>query len=136
MTPAGNAEIVRQIYETGLIDRDHDRLLALTDPEVEYVNPPEAVDPGIRRGKAEVAQALRNISSSFDAYRHELREVYDAGDAVVALVDFCTRSRGSEVEIVQEEAHTWTFREGRIVRHEWCRDLAAALEAVGLEPLR
>jgi hypothetical protein len=27
-------------------------------------------------------------------------------------------------------------KDGRIVRHEWCRDLAAALEVVGLEPLR
>ena len=135
MTEA-NAEIVRRIYEDGLVDHDHEQLLALAAEDVEYVNPPEAVDPGIRRGKAEVGQALRNISEHFDSSRHELRELYDAGDAVVALVDFCTCGRGSEVEIVQEEAHTWTFRDGMIVRHEWGRDLAAALAAVGLEPLR
>ena len=96
------------------------------------MNPPEAVDPGVRRGREEVAQALRNISESFDAYRHELRKLYAAGDAVVALVDFHARARGSSTEIVQEEAHTWTFRDGEIVRYEWCRDLDAALAAVGL----
>jgi ketosteroid isomerase-like protein len=132
----GNAEIVRRIYEDGIFDGDPEQLLALTDPEVEYVNPPEAVDPGVRKGRAEVAVALRNLSAHFDAYRHELRDLYDAGDTVVAVVDFCARSRGSEIEIVQEEAHTWTFEDGRVVRHEWGRDIDAALEAVGLEPLR
>jgi ketosteroid isomerase-like protein len=131
-----NAEIVRRIYEEEWIDRDPGQLLELMAPEVEYVNPPEAVDPGIRQGKEEVAQALRNVSEYFEACRHELRELYEAGDVVVARVDFLTRGRGSAVEICQEEAHTWTFREGRIVRHEWGRDLGAALEAVGLGPLR
>jgi ketosteroid isomerase-like protein len=136
LSAEGNVDVVRRIYEGGLIDRHPEQLLELLDPEVEYVNPPEAVDPGIRRGRAEVAQAFRNIAESFEAYRHELRELYDAGDAVVALVSFCTRGRGSQVELVQEEAHTWTFRDGMIVRHEWGRDLDAALSAVGLERLR
>ena len=85
MPGGANVEVVRRIYEDGLFDLDHERLLALTAPEVEYVNPPEAIDPGIRRGKAEVAQGLRNISGHFDEPHHELRELYDAGDAVVAL---------------------------------------------------
>jgi ketosteroid isomerase-like protein len=136
VTAQGNVEIVRRIYEEGLFDRDHDQLLALSAPDVEYVNPAEAVDPGIRRGKAEVAQALRNLSESFEAYRHVLRELYDAGPAVVALVDFCARARGSKAEVVQQEAHTWTFRDGMIVRHEWSRDLDGALSAVGLKRLR
>jgi hypothetical protein len=38
-----NVEVVRRIYEDGLFHLDHERLLALTAPEVEYVNPPEAV---------------------------------------------------------------------------------------------
>jgi ketosteroid isomerase-like protein len=118
------------------MDGPPERLLELAGPEVEYVNPPEAVDPGVRRGQEEVAQALRNISESFDASRHQLREIHDAGESVVAVIDFCSRGRGSALEIAQEEAHTWTFRDGVIVRFEWGRNVAAALEAVGLEPLR
>jgi len=127
-----NVEIVRCIYEKGLLDRDPDRLLALAWPDVEYVNPPEAIDPGVRRGVAEVGQALRNLSEPFDFSRNELHELFDAGDLVVAFVSFRTRSRGSEVEVVQEEVHTWTLRGGRIVRFEWGRDLEAGLEAAGL----
>jgi hypothetical protein len=39
----------------------------------------------------------------------------------------------SGVEVSQEEIHTWTLRNGKPVRFEWGRDLAAALNAVGLE---
>ena len=128
-----NAEVVRRIYEGGLIDGDPARFLdAFAVSEIEYVNPPEAVEPGTRRGRIEVAQALRNTSEPFDSSRHELQELFDGGDTVVAAVSFRTRSRGSETEIVQEEAHTWTLRDGRITRFEWGRDLATALKAAGL----
>jgi ketosteroid isomerase-like protein len=126
-----NVEIVRRIYEDGLFDHRPDQVLALAAPNVEYVNPPEAVDPGVRRGTHEVARALQNVSDSFDSFRHELHEIFDAGDSVVAWVSFCTRSGGSESEVVQREAHTWTLRGGKIVRFEWGRDLKAALESAG-----
>ena len=75
---------------------------------------------------------MRNTSEPFDSSRHELHELFDGGNTVVAAVSFRTRSRGSETEIVQEEAHTWTLCDGRITRFEWGRDLATALEAAGL----
>jgi ketosteroid isomerase-like protein len=128
-----NVEMVRRIYAEGLIDRDPERLLdEFATPDTEFVNPPEAVEPGIRRGRVEVAQALRSAHESFDSYRHELRDLFDCGDAVVAAVSFHARGRGSESEVVQEEVHTWTLRERRIVRFEWGRDLEKALEAAGL----
>jgi ketosteroid isomerase-like protein len=127
-----NVDMVRRIYEDGLIDRDPERLLALTAADVEYVNPPEAVDPGIRRGRVEVMQAFRNTAAFFDSTRHEVNELFDAGATVVADVSFMTCSRGSETEVVQREAHTWTLAGGVVVRFEWGRDLAAALEAAGL----
>jgi ketosteroid isomerase-like protein len=128
-----NVELVRRIYEDGLFDRDPERVVhEFATPDIEYVNPPEAVEPGTRHGPAKVVEALRNSSELFDSSRHELHELFDRGDAVVAAVSFRTRSRRSRVELVQEEAHTWTLRDGRVVRFEWGRDLGAALEAVEL----
>jgi ketosteroid isomerase-like protein len=98
----GNEEIVRQIYEEGL------------------------VDPGIRRGRAEFILALRRARQMSASYRHELHELYDGGDILVAAV---TRHAGS---VMQDEAHTWTFREGKVVRLERSLNLDAALEAAGL----
>jgi ketosteroid isomerase-like protein len=128
-----NIELVRRIYSDGLFDRDPDRIVhEFATPDIEYVNPPEPVEPGIRRGRIQVAQALRSSRELFGSSRHEVHELFDCGDAVVAAVSFHTRVGGSGAELVQEEAHTWTFREGRIVRFEWGRDLRAALGAVRL----
>jgi hypothetical protein len=61
-----NVEIVRRIYEEGLIYRDPEGLVAeLGTPDIEYVNPPYAVEPGTRRGPAEVAKALRRAHELF-----------------------------------------------------------------------
>ena len=51
----------------------------LRRPEIEYVNPPAAVDPGTRRGRAEVRLALRRARQSSPSYRHELLELFDLG---------------------------------------------------------
>jgi ketosteroid isomerase-like protein len=127
-----NVEIVRRIYEQHLLDDHPERVLPLVSPDVEFVNPPEAVEPGVRRGVSELADTLRRVVESFDSTQHELLDLSDAGDSVVAWINFRTRSGGSETEVVQQEAHTWTFRDGRVVRFEWGRDRAAALEAAGL----
>jgi ketosteroid isomerase-like protein len=126
-----NVELVRHIYEAGLIDEDPEELLKLAAPEIEYVNPPYAVEPGVRYGLGPVAQAMRRFAEVWEESRHELRELYDCGDNVVAAVSWHIRGRGTERELVNREAHTWTFHEGRIVRFEWGQDLEHALKAAG-----
>ena len=128
-----NVEIVRRIYEEGLIDQDPEKwLLELATSDIEYVNPQYAVEPGVRRGPVEVVRAMRGFAEVWQTSRHELHELFDCGDSVVAAVSWYTRSRGSESELVQEEAHTWALRKGRITRFEWGKDLETALEAAGL----
>lgn len=124
-----NVEIVRRIYDEGLIDRDPEWLFELATPDIEYVNPPDAVEPGVRRGPAAVVAAMRAFAEVWEESRHELRELHDCGAVVVADVAWYTRSRGTERELAQDEAHSWTLREGRIAGFEWGRDLAGALEA-------
>jgi ketosteroid isomerase-like protein len=127
-----NVEIVRRIYEEQMMDRGQERLRELFTPDVEYVNPPEAIEPGTRHGPVAVEKAFRSSADYFDLPWNEVRELFDCGHAVVAAVSFRTRGRGSQSEVLQEEAHTWTLRDGRIARFEWGRDLGAALEAAGL----
>ena len=128
-----NVEIVRHIYESGLFDRGPDEVLKLATPDIEYVNPPYAVEPGVRRGLAAVAEAMHRFAEGWEESRHELRELYDCGDIVVAAVSWHIRGRGSERELINKEAHTWTLHEGRLARFEWGQDLKKALEAAGLE---
>ncbi len=126
-----NVEIIRDVYVSGMIDRDPEELLKLATPDIEYVNPPYAVEPGVRRGLVAVTQAMRRFAEPWDESHHELRELYDCGDLVVAAVSWHIRGRGSSRDIVNEEAHTWMLREGRIARFEWGQDLGKALDAAG-----
>jgi uncharacterized protein len=126
-----NVEIVRHLYESGMFDRDPEELLELATPDVEYVNPPYAVEPGVRHGVVAVGNAMRRFAEPWDTARHELRELYDCGDVVVADVNWHVRGRGGDRELVNREAHSWTLRDGKIARFEWGQDLAAALEAAG-----
>jgi ketosteroid isomerase-like protein len=127
-----NVETVRHIYVSGMMDRDPEELLQLATSDVEYVNPPYAVEPGVRRGLAAVAQAMRRFAEISDESRHELQGLYGGEDVVVAAVNWHIRSQGSSAELINQEAHTWTFQNGRIARFEWGQDLGEALEAAGL----
>ena len=83
-----NVGIVRRIYTEELLDRDPKRVFDyFAAPEIEYVDPPDDVDPGSRRGRTEVMLALRRARQSFH-YQHELHELFDAGDTVIAAVSF------------------------------------------------
>jgi len=134
--PGPNVEIVRRIYTERLIDRDPKRLVDhFATPDIEYVDSPDDVDPGNRRGRTEVMLALRRARQSFSEYQHELHQLFDVGgDTVVAAVSFhATARRGSKSEVIQkEEAHIWTLRDGKVVRFENGRNLKDALEAAGL----
>ena len=124
-----NVVLVRRLYESGLIDRDPVELMELTTDDVAYVNPSYAVEPGVRRGRAAVERAMRGFAEIWEESRHELHELFDCGDVVVASVTWHTRSRVSDTELIQREAHTWTLRDGRISEFEWGQDLNGALEA-------
>ena len=131
-----NVEIVRRIYTEGLIDRDPKRLVeTFASPDVEYVHPPDDADSGSRHGRREVMLALRRARQSFSTYEHELQKLFDGGDTVIVAVSFRAKARraGAKAEDIQEEeAHIWTFHEGKVIRFENGRELKDALEAAGL----
>jgi len=125
-------EFVRRLYESGDFDTNPGAWLDRAASDVEYVNPPDAVEAGVRSGKKEVLGALSSIAEGFESIRHDLIECRSGDNSVVAWVRFRARARGSNSTFEQYEAHTWTFRDSAIVRFEWGRDHAEALEAVGL----
>ena len=115
----------------GCSNRDPEELLKLATSDVEYINPSYAVEPGVRRGLVEVAQAMRRFAEVWEESRHELRELYDCGDAVVAAVNWHIRGREASASSSTMRPTPGTLREGRIARFEWGQDLDSALEAAG-----
>ena len=53
-----NVEIIRRMLDAWN-RQDIEVILALTDPEAEYVNAPTAVEPGTRRGHDEIVAVMR-----------------------------------------------------------------------------
>jgi ketosteroid isomerase-like protein len=127
-----NLETVEQIYEAwndeeGILTR-----LQLFDADVEYVNPESAIEPGTHRGHSGLVRALESIEAAFGDYVHEPEQLIDAGDKVLALVQFRARGRDSGAQVEIPEQHVWTLRDGKVVRFEWFHDEATARSAAGL----
>ncbi len=126
-----NVEIVRCMYEVWNGPLPAEALLPFVAQDFEYVNPSNAVEPGVRRGHEGMLAAQASLSAAFDEYSHEVDEITDLGDRVLAWVMFRARATTGGLRYDQAEAQIWTLRDGLITRHEWFHDRAEALEAVG-----
>jgi ketosteroid isomerase-like protein len=126
-----NVEIVTKLYEAW--QRDGFGVVPeLMDPEVEWVNPAYAVEPGTRHGHDEFAAAARAVLDIYRDYRVSAVNVYDTGDRVAVRARVATRSKGNDVPIDADRGYVFDVRNGKVIRFAWFNDPAEALEAVGL----
>lgn len=131
--PNDNLRVLARMYEAW-DGQDLAGVLELLDPEFEWVNPPYAVHPGIRRGHDGMERVMENLRDSFESQTRMLGAVEEVGqDTVLWHTVFCARGRDSGAEIEIEEQHLWTLRDGKILRIQWFHDAGEAREAAGLE---
>ena len=125
-----NVQIARQAIEAWNAG-DMDALRALYDPEAVMRNPSDWVDAGPYLGRDAV---MRNFSQLRDIWPDknffDRVELLDAGDRVVAQVDFHGDTRGLPLTV--EMAWVYTMRQGLIVSPEIFPSMDEALEAAGL----
>jgi ketosteroid isomerase-like protein len=124
--PDENVHVVRSIYAAWL---EGSSAAAWIDADVEYVNPPDAIEPGTRRGRA----AFRAIRDAYDDVRIEPQEYIEAGDDVVVIAKVHATGRGSGVPVEWDHGYIWTIADGRAVRFRWFNEPAQALAAAGVE---
>ena len=125
-----NVEIVRSFYDAWARD-ELPGPVELMDPEIEYVNPAAAVEPGTQRGLAAFASAVERIFEAWESWRMEPEQFNAVGDQVAVVVRYRARGRGSGVEVEGRESALWTLRDGRVARYAWFHEPADALEAIG-----
>jgi uncharacterized protein len=136
-----NVEIVRQLY--AMWGRgDLDALYNFYDPEVEWdMTHSDVPDMGVYRGHDGVRAFFREWWAFFSEYHAEPEEYIDAGESVVVRGKDAGRSRAKTVAGFETPAYysemprfwqVFRLRHGRVVRVEFYRDEAEALEAVGL----
>jgi ketosteroid isomerase-like protein len=116
--------------------RDVEAILALTDPEVEYVNSPASVEPGTRWGHEGLVEVYRAQWEVLSDGRWEVDRVYDRHDEVIGLGRISRRMPGSNARIEERILATIRFKDGRITRTEVLgfgqAEVREALKAVGL----
>jgi ketosteroid isomerase-like protein len=118
-----NVDLVREImarWDKGASTAD------LIAEDLEYVNPPYAVEAGTRRDRT----ALGGVLDVYPDFRLEPERFVDAGDDVVVL-GLAHGTSASGLEASWRQGHVWTIREGKAVRFQWFNDPAEALEAAG-----
>jgi ketosteroid isomerase-like protein len=127
-----NVEIARRLLEA-FNDEGIEGVLPYYDDDCEVYDPDL---PGDRtyRGK----EALRSLLDLM-LMGSELTEIRDyellpAGDRVVALIRTYFRGDGGGPEVEVRDAHTMTFRDGKIVYWRLYIDRTEALTDAGLDP--
>lgn len=92
------------------------------DPEIDWVNPSDAIETGTRHGPEGVNEALANFNRAYKVTGLEIERIIAAGDSVTTAVSLTFEGRGSGIEVPNHQGHRFTFRDGRVVRFEWSND--------------
>jgi ketosteroid isomerase-like protein len=127
-----NVEIVQRLYRAWR-ENGFGVVPELMDPEIEYVNPPYAVEPGVRRGHAGFAQAARSLTDIYMDYSATAVQIRAVGDRVVVTATVSTRSRANAIPIDAQRGYIFDVRGGKVTRFAWFNHPAEALKAAGLE---
>jgi uncharacterized protein len=126
-----NVEVVRRIYGAWAHEGSP-AASGLLDPEIEWVNPPDAVERGTRHGLDAFGAAADSVSDTFEDVGLDIDEMLDAGDRVVVLATLRGRGRGSGADLERRQGYIWTIRDGKATRFEWFTTPDDALRAAGL----
>lgn len=131
-----NVELVRSLLDAWN-RRDLEAILALSDPEAEFVNSPTAVEPGTRRGIDEGAAVLRAQWEMLLDGRQEIDRIYDHGDEVIILGRPSRRMPDSDARLEDRFLALFKFDDGKFTRTHilgfGAREVHEALIAAGLE---
>jgi limonene-1,2-epoxide hydrolase len=127
-----NVEIARQLME------------AFNDEGIEgvlpyYADDCEVYDPDLPgnhsfRGKEGLRSLLNLMLTGSEQTEIRDYELLPAGDRVVALIRTYFRGDGGGPEVEVRDAHTMTFRDGKIVYWRLYVDRTEALTDAGLDP--
>ena len=131
MKTQNNVEIFERVIEA--FNRDGvEGVLPYYTADAEVYDPD--LPPGSYRGRAAVTRVIEMLVSGFEDVEICDFRLLPAGDRVVALLH--TRGKGErhDLEVETRDAHTITFRDGKITYWRLYLDQAEALADAGLDP--
>jgi ketosteroid isomerase-like protein len=128
-----NVELVRSIYADW--ERGDFSSVDWADPQIAYAHLGDGPAPGSWRGKAEMAEAVRNWFSAWRDFRlaaQEYREIDE--DRVLVLAHQSGRGKRSGLEMQASAASLFEIRRGKVARLHQYTDHDRALADLGLAP--
>jgi ketosteroid isomerase-like protein len=128
--PEENLDTLAVILDQLFNGRRVDPALLATDAE--WVNPPEAVEPGTREGADSFNRAVANVFAAWDDVVFETDRLIDNGNDVVALGRLRGHIHGPGMEVESPHGQIWSFRDGLVTRMEWFNTHREALQAGGI----
>jgi ketosteroid isomerase-like protein len=110
----------------------YEGLIPFFDEEIEVYDP-DLPNGGSYHGHSGARRILAQLLEGFEEIEIKDFKLHPAGDRVVGLFHTYLRG-GAGVEIEIRDAHTWTFRGGKVVYWRLYLDQAEALSDAGVEP--
>jgi ketosteroid isomerase-like protein len=129
---ASNEEIVRRVAEVLNNSESVEEAIAtgveeLWDPEIEFVNPEDAIERGTRRGVEGMRRVLENFIEGAGADATvELQELEERDAQVFIRYRIHARGASGAEAVSPPVGMVYTFRDGRILRIEWHNDVDKA----------
>jgi ketosteroid isomerase-like protein len=130
-TMATNIEIFQRVIEAFNRDGVQGVLPFYTD-DAEVYDPD--LPPGTYRGREAVSRVIEMLISGFEDVEIRDFRLLPAGDRVIALLHTHRRGEGTDLEVETRDAHTITFRDGKITYWRIYLDQVEALQDAGLDP--
>jgi ketosteroid isomerase-like protein len=131
-----NIETIARLYDEFLAKPERltsPELLAFFDPAVEIHQSESFLGTqGTFQGYDGLGRSGREVFETFSEAHYVPRRLVDAGDQIVATVEFRAIGKESGLRIAETVAHVWTLKGGRIVAWHVYLDPANALEAAGV----
>ena len=116
-----------------LRERDAERLIELSHPEVEWRSFfAMGEEGGMYRGHKGARRYMSDIADAWEVGRAEVDDALGIADVVVLVGRLRYRGKGSGVESTTPAGWMLKFRDGKLLCFRAFREPAPALEAVGL----
>ena len=126
-----NVELVERCV-TALQRRDWAAVMEALSPDVELRLASAGVGGDVFHGHEGLRRAAREVFEVFSDAHWVPTRLVEAGDQVVATVEFRAIGKEGGVRVTETVAHVWRLNRGRIIAWHVYFDPAEALEAVGL----
>jgi ketosteroid isomerase-like protein/ribosomal protein L40E len=124
-----NLVIVQSLYEA-FAEQDREQILALFDPEIEWIQ--NEGFPGGGRfvgAQAVLDNVFGRLGREWEGWGADADRWLDAGESIVALGEYHGTNRATGRSMTAAFAHVLWLREGRVVRFEQYADTAKVVAA-------